>query len=68
MRYENEVKGKGKQIKGSAKEELGRLTNNPDLNQRGRREKAAGRAQEKLGRTKRKIGEAIEDVGDKIAG
>jgi len=31
MRYENELKGKGKQVKGSAKEELGKRSGNRDL-------------------------------------
>ena len=31
MKYEDEVKGKGKQVKGAVKEQLGKLTGNRDL-------------------------------------
>src|SRR5262249_15800047 len=68
MRYEDELKGKGKQVKGSAKEELGKLTGDRDLEERGREERFKGNIQEKVGKGRRKVGEAIEDVGGKIAG
>ena len=68
MRYENELKGKGKQVKGSAKEKLGELSGNRDLQERGNQERVEGRVQERLGRAKRKVGEAVEELGDEIAG
>lgn len=68
MRYEDELKGKGKQVKGSTKEQLGKLTGNRNLQDRGNRERAEGHVQEKLSRAKRKVGEAVEDLGDEIAG
>ncbi|HKP37027.1 MAG TPA: CsbD family protein [Pyrinomonadaceae bacterium] len=68
MRYEDEVKGKGKQIKGTAKEQLGKLTGSRDLQDEGSGEKLEGNVQEKLGRVRRKVGEAVEDLGDEIAG
>jgi len=68
MRYEDEVKGKGKQIKGTAKEQLGKLTGSRDLQDEGSGEKLEGNVQEKLGRARRKVGEAVEDLGDEIAG
>jgi len=52
MRYENEVTGKAKQVKGTAKTELGKLTADRDLESRGRIERAEGRLQEKVGRAK----------------
>jgi len=67
MRYEDEVKGKAKQIKGTAKAELGKLTNDRDLESSGQADRAKGHVQEKFGTAKRKIGEALEDLGDKIA-
>jgi uncharacterized protein YjbJ (UPF0337 family) len=67
MRYENEAKGKAKQVKGTAKANVGKLVNDRDLEASGEADRAAGRTQEKLGKAKRKIGEAIEDLGDKIA-
>ena len=68
MRYEDEVKGKARQVKGTAKEKLGEAIGNPDLQERGSEERFAGKVQEKTGKAKRKIGEAVEDLGEKIAG
>ena len=67
MRYENEVKGKAKQVKGTAKAELGKLVDDRDLESSGHADRVEGRVQEKLGRAKRKIGEAVENLGDEIA-
>jgi len=67
MRYENEIKGKAKQVKGTAKAELGKLTGDRDLESSGDADRVEGRVQEKLGKAKRKVGEAIEDIGGKIA-
>jgi uncharacterized protein YjbJ (UPF0337 family) len=68
MRYEDELKGKGKQVSGTVKQKLGKLTKDRDLQQRGSSERVEGHVQEKFGRGKRKVGEAIEDLGDEIAG
>jgi uncharacterized protein YjbJ (UPF0337 family) len=67
MRYGDELKGKGKQVAGTAKEKVGRLTGDPDLQDRGSAERVEGKVQEKIGKARRKVGEAIEDVGNKIA-
>jgi len=67
MRYEDEVKGKAKQIKGTAKANVGRLLKDRDLESSGEVDRATARAQEKLGRGKRKVGEAIRDLGEKVA-
>jgi uncharacterized protein YjbJ (UPF0337 family) len=67
MRYEDEVKGKGKQIKGAVKEKLGKVTDDRDLEDRGTADRVEGRVQEGFGKTKRKIGEAVEDLGGRIA-
>ena len=67
MRYEDELKGKGKQVKGVAKEKLGKLTGDPNLQQRGINERVEGNVQEKVGRARRKVGEAVEDLGERIA-
>ena len=67
MRYEHEIKGKAKQVKGTAKTELGKLTNDPDLENSGRADRVEGEVEEKFGKAKRKIGEAVEDLGGKIA-
>ncbi len=67
MRYEDEVKGKGKQLAGRTKEELGRFAGNRNLEEKGRREHFEGTVQEKTGKVRRKVGEALEELGDRIA-
>jgi uncharacterized protein YjbJ (UPF0337 family) len=67
MKYEDEVKGKGKQVAGRVKEHLGRLTGDRDLEDKGEQERFEGTVQEKAGKVRRKVGEAIEDLGDRIA-
>jgi len=67
MKYEDEVKGKGKQVKGAVKEKLGKLTGNRDLADSGTADRVEGDVQEGFGKTKRKIGEAVENVGQRIA-
>ena len=67
MKYEDEVKGKGKQVKGAVKEELGKLTGDRDLQNSGSADRLEGNVQEGFGRTKRKVGETIEDFGERVA-
>lgn len=47
MRYEDEVKGKGKQIAGTAKERLGKLAGDRDLQESGEQERFEGKVQQK---------------------
>ena len=68
MRYEDELKGKGKEVSGAVKENLGKALNDPDLQDRGQQERVEGRVQETFGKARRKVGEAVEDLGDEIAG
>lgn len=67
MKYEDEVKGKGKQVKGAVKEELGKLIGDRDLEHSGTADRVEGDVQEGFGKTKRKIGEAVEKIGERIA-
>ena len=67
MRYEDELKGKGKQVKGTAKEKLGKLAGDRDLQERGSQELFEGKVQEKVGKARRTVGEAVEDLGERIA-
>jgi len=67
MKYEDEIKGKGKQVKGAVKEELGKLTGDRALEDSGTADRVEGDVQEGFGKTKRKIGEAVEDLGKRIA-
>src|SRR5215472_7729726 len=53
MWNKDEVKGKGKQIKGKVKHKAGEIIGNPNLEAEGEVEKAEGQAQEGVGRTRR---------------
>lgn len=68
MKYEDEIKGQGKQIKGAVKEGLGKLTGDRDLQDSGTADKVEGDVQQGFGKVKRRIGEAVEDLGERIAG
>jgi len=61
MRYEDEVKGKGKQVAGKVKEGVGNLAGDRAL------ERFEGSVQQTAGKVRRKVGEALENLGDKIA-
>ena len=68
MKYEDELKGQGKQIKGAVKEGLGKLTGDRELEDSGTADKVEGDVQQGFGKVKRRIGEAVEDLGERIAG
>ena len=51
---EDEVKGKGKQIKGRIREEVGKLTDNKTEQIKGKIEQVEGKVQEEIGKIKRK--------------
>lgn len=68
MWNKDEVKGKGKQIKGTIKEKLGEMTGNQRLEAEGEVEHLKGTVQEKLGRGRRKVGDVIEKAGKVLTG
>lgn len=68
MKYEDEIKGKGKQVKGVVKEKLGKLTGDRELEDRGKADRIEGDLQEGFGKVKRRIGEEVGDLGKRIAG
>jgi uncharacterized protein YjbJ (UPF0337 family) len=51
---QNEIKGKGKQIKGIVREEVGKLRNNKKEQVKGKIEQAQGKARENLGKAQRR--------------
>jgi uncharacterized protein YjbJ (UPF0337 family) len=51
----NEIAGKVHEVKGKAKEKVGQLTNDPDLEAEGLGEKIAGKVQKKIGRVEKAI-------------
>jgi uncharacterized protein YjbJ (UPF0337 family) len=67
VRYEGELKGKARQIKGRVKEGLGKATGDRDMRDRGERERLKGELQERVSHARRVFGDAVEDIGEKIA-
>jgi uncharacterized protein YjbJ (UPF0337 family) len=67
MRYEGELKGKARQVKGRVKEGLGKATGDRALQDEGQRDRVKGKVQAGVSHARRVLGEAVEDVGDKIA-
>ena len=53
---ENEIAGKVHEVKGTIKENVGELTNDPDLEGEGIGEKIAGKVQKKLGQVEKTLG------------
>ena len=52
----DDVAGKIHEVKGTVKEKVGKLTNNPDLEAEGAVEKVAGKVQKKIGQVKKVLG------------
>ena len=52
---EDEVEGNIHELKGTVKENLGKLTNNPDLEAEGTAERVTGKVQHKIGQVERVI-------------
>jgi uncharacterized protein YjbJ (UPF0337 family) len=57
--------GKAEQVKGQAKESVGGLIGNKDLESEGKSERQAGETKEKVGHAKDKLEEVIEKVEHK---
>jgi len=53
---ENEVAGKVHEVKGTIKEKVGKLTNDPDLEGEGIGEKIAGKVQKKIAQVEKALG------------
>ena len=67
LQNRDEMEGKFDQVKGRAKEGIGRALDDDELEAEGRADNAGGNVQEGFGKARRKVGEAIEDVGDAIS-
>lgn len=59
MKKRDSIEGKFKQIKGATKQQLGRLTNNQQMEASGDREILAGKIQEKYGMARRKVAKQV---------
>jgi uncharacterized protein YjbJ (UPF0337 family) len=53
---ENEIAGKVHEVKGTIKEKVGKLTNDPDLEGEGIGEKIAGKVRKKIGQVEKALG------------
>jgi uncharacterized protein YjbJ (UPF0337 family) len=53
---ENQIAGKVQEVKGTIKEKVGELTNDPDLEGEGIGEKIAGKVQKKVGQVEKALG------------
>ncbi len=62
----DELEGKFDQAKGKIKKNVGRMADDPEMEQQGEAERTSGKVKEGFGKGRRKIGEAIEDLGDSI--
>jgi len=54
---DDKTTGKLHEVKGTIKEKVGKLTNNPELEADGRAEKHAGKAQHWIGKVEKAVGE-----------
>jgi len=66
MWNKNERDGKVEEIKGKAKQAVGRATSDPDLVDQGKVDETAGKTQATIGTATRKVGEAVEKLGETI--
>jgi uncharacterized protein YjbJ (UPF0337 family) len=62
MRNKDEIKGKGKQIKGRIKNKVGEMTGNRRLEAEGEAERIEGLAQEGVGQARRKADKLLKSV------
>jgi uncharacterized protein YjbJ (UPF0337 family) len=51
----NEIAGKVHEVKGKAKEKVGQMTNDPELEAEGIRENIAGKVQKKIGQVEKLV-------------
>ena len=54
---QDRTEGKLHEVKGNIKEEIGKVTNDPDLEVSGKAEKKAGEVQKWIGRAEKAVGE-----------
>jgi uncharacterized protein YjbJ (UPF0337 family) len=62
----DEVQGKFDQVKGAAKETVGRAVDDRELQNEGQADQTGGDISEGFGKARRKVGETIEDIGEAV--
>ena len=67
MLNKDEFKGKGKKVKGTVKEGVGKAIGNRNLQEEGEAERQEGEVTEGFGKARRKVGEAVKKVGKAIS-
>ena len=63
---EDEIRGKIDKAAGAAKEKIGQLRGDVNLQEEGANQRDAGKVEEGFGKARRKVGEALRDLGKKI--
>lgn len=61
---ENRWEGKGRQIKGEAKDVIGKVTGDTGMQIEGKVDKVTGKAQDVYGRAKDNVKDGVERLGD----
>ena len=59
---QDQFKGRVEEAKGKVKETAGRVTGNPDLEDRGTADKIAGKVQKGFGDTKERVKDEMDDM------
>jgi uncharacterized protein YjbJ (UPF0337 family) len=67
MFNKDEVEGKGKQVKGTVKEGVGKVIGNRSLQEEGQADQQEGEIEEGFGKARRKVGDAVKKVGKAIS-
>lgn len=67
MLNKDELEGKGKKVKGTVKEEVGKVIGNRNLQEEGQADRQEGEIEEGFGKARRKVGEVVEKVGKAIS-
>ena len=57
----NQIKGRGRELKGDIKEKTGRAMNSPDMEAEGAMERIGGKVQKKAGDFEKRLDEDLED-------
>lgn len=63
---DDEIRGKIDEAAGTAKEKIGRVRGDVDLESEGSDQRISGNIESGIGKARRKIGEAAEELGKKI--
>ena len=64
---EQDIKGKGEQVKGKVQEGVGKLTGDKEMEARGKAEQMKGKGREKIGQAGEKIEETTREGKERAA-